>query len=329
MLDKNKIEKFYFECAICKGKSFLKIYGISVFSVCLCKRCGLVCLNPRMNEQGYMGKFYQNYRRDLFGSYLAEPVSKDELQKRAMESPFPKKVLDDLEPYLSKESRILEVGSGAGEVLIFLKQKGFNNVAGVEPVREDCQRLEKLYGIECHAQSFSEFASTNDKKEKFDCVILKHVVEHFVEPGRALQAINALMTEKGILYIMTPNLYRFKNPFSQFCIPHTFYFSPATLEALLLKHGFKLKGYCENLIPHEMVLLAEKSSGVSEINYDPGEREKVLAHLRKNKFLFIFSKSVRFAEELFIKVFGEYAYLKTRMFLKNLVVAVIKRLKQK
>ena len=329
MPDKNKIEKFYFKCAACEGESFLKIYGVSVFSVCLCERCGLVCLNPRMDEKGYMGKFYQNYRQDLFGNYLAEPVSSDELQKRALESPFPKKVLDDLKPYLSKESRILEVGSGAGEVLIFLKQNGFNNLAGVEPVAADCQRLEKLYGIECHAQSFSEFASTTNKKGKFDCVILKHVVEHFVEPDRALQAINALMTEKGILYIMTPDLYRFKNPFSQFCIPHTFYFSPATLETLLKKYGFNLKGYCENLIPHEMVLLAEKSSSVPEIHYDLGEREKVLAHLRKNKFRFVFFKSVRFAEEVFIKVFGEYAYLKTRMFVKNLVVAVMKRLKQK
>lgn len=307
----------------------MKIYGVSVFNVCLCKKCGLVCLNPRMNEQEYMGKFYQNYRRDLFGSYLAEPVSQDELQKRATESPFPRKVLDDLKPYLSKESRILEIGSGAGEVLIFLKQNGFNNVAGIEPVREDCQRLEKLYGIECYAQSFSEFAATNDSKRKFDCVILKHVVEHFVEPGRALRAISTLMTEKSILYIVTPDLYRFKNPFSQFCVPHTFYFSPATLETLLKKYGFNPKGYRKNLIPHEMVLLAEKLSGVPEINYVPGEPERVLTHLRKNKFLFVFFKSVRFTEELFIKVFGEYAYLKNRVFLKNFVVAVIKRLKRK
>ena len=144
----------------------MKIYGVSVFDVCLCQRCGLVCLNPRMDEKGYMGKFYQNYRQDLFGNYLAEPVSSEELQKRVEESPFPQKVFEDLEPYLSKESRILEVGSGAGEVLILLKQKGFNNVAGVEPVLEDCRRLKKLYGIECYAQSFSEFASRKDKKGK-------------------------------------------------------------------------------------------------------------------------------------------------------------------
>ena len=329
MSDKNKIEKFYFECAVCEGKSFLKIYGVSVFNVCLCERCGLVCLNPRMDEKGYMGKFYQNYRQDLFGNYLAEPVSSDELQKRVIESPFPRKILDDLKPYLSKSSRILEIGSGAGEVLILLKQKGFNNVAGVEPVVEDCQRLKKLYGIECYAQSFSEFASANDKKEKFDCVILSHVIEHFVEPDKALVEISNLVVESGILYIRTPDLYKFKNPFSQFCIPHTFYFSPATLETLLKKYGFNPKGYRENLIPHEMVLLAEKSSSVPEVHYDFGERERVLTHLSKNKFRFVFFKSVRFAEEVFIKVFGEYVYLKTRMFLKNLVVAAIKRLRRK
>lgn len=327
MPHKSKIEKFYFECAVCEGKSFLKIYGVSVFNVCLCQRCGLVCLNPRMDEKGYMGKFYQNYRYDLFGNYLDDNVDPNESYiKDEIESSASQKIFNDLKNYLPQKAKILDVGCGAGEYLIFFKQNGFDNLVGLDPIPEYCQKLKNFYKISCYNQSLADFT---DRNKKFDCVILSHVIEHFVEPNKALEAISNLLADDGVLYLRTPDLYRFKNPFSQFCIPHTFYFSPATLEALLLKHGFKPKGYCENLIPHEMVLLAEKSSGVSEINYDPGEREKVLPHLRKNKFIFVFFKSVRFAEEVFIKVFGECAYLKARTFLKNLVVAAIKRLKRK
>ena len=328
MPDKNKIEKFYFTCAACEGESFLKIYGVSVFNVCLCERCGLVCLNPRMDEKEYMEKLYANYRKDLFGNYLANDVDPDEpYTKNEIESSASQKIFNDLKNYLPQKAKILDVGCGEGDHLIFLKQNGFDNLVGLDPIPEYCQKLKNFYEISCYNQSLAEFA---DGEKKFDCVILSHVIEHFVEPNKALEAISNLMADGGILYLRTPDLYKFKNPFSQFCIPHTFYFSPATLETLLKKYGFNPKGYRETLIPHEMVLLAEKVSSVPEIHYDdPGERGKVLAYLRKNKFRFVFFKSVRFTEEVFIKVFGEYAYLKTRVFLKNLVVAVMKRLKRK
>lgn len=324
------IEKFFFTCPICNSQKYQAMYGVSVFNVGICASCGLVCLNPRMDENGYMEKLYKNYRKDLFGGYLADDVDTKELYGKPIESPAAEKAYNDIKEYLSKEAEILEVGCGAGEALIVLKQNGFRNVMGIEPDldEESCRSLKELYDIECYHKSLSEFVEEVSGKKKFDCIILDQVIEHFVEPDKNLNMMYGLMGENGVLYIGTPDIYKFNSPFLQFAIPHTFYFSRTTIEILLKKYGFRVEKYFDSLQYFSMTLLARKEEHIEPIECDHLERGRVLAYLKKNMFLFMFFKSKRFIEEMFIKMFGEYAYLKTRVFLKNLAVAFIKRLKR-
>ena len=324
-----KIEKFFFACPICNSQKYETIYGVSVFHVCMCVSCGLVCLNPRMDEQGYMEKLYKTYRKDLFGNYLADDVDTKELYDTPIESPAAEKAYNHIKEYVPKDAEILEVGCGSGEGLIVLKQNGFRNVMGIEPDldEESCKSLKELYDIECYNKSFSEFVEEFGGKKKFDCIILDQVIEHFVEPDKNIKMLHNLMAENGILYIATPDLYKFNRPFSQFAIPHTFYFSRKTIEILLKKYGFRVEQYFDSLLPFSMTLLARKEEEVKPVAYDRGEYGRVLAYLKKNTTLFILFKSKRFAEEMFIKTFGESAYLKVRVFLKNLAVALIKRIR--
>lgn len=322
---KKKIEKFFFDCPICSRNHFFKIYGVSIFDACLCRFCGLVCLNPRMDEKGYMETLVRNYRKDLFGDYLADSVNTDKLYSKTIENPGPQKVFNDLKKYLLNNAKILDVGCGAGEVLILFKQNGFNNLTGIDPSSEYLQSFKNFYDIECYNKSLSEFAEIVNKKKRFDCIILNHVIEHFVEPDKDLEIINNLIAENGVLYIRTPDLYKFSRPFSQFCIPHTFYFSQKTLENLLKQYGFKVKRYFDNLISNEMILLSKKEKKIEPIKYDSNEYKRVFAYLKKNKILFLFFKSKRFIEEIFIKIFGENVYLRVRNFFKNCAIALIKK----
>jgi len=328
---KQKIEKFFFACPICNSQKYRNIYGVSVFYVCMCASCGLVCLNPRMDEKGYMEKLYKNYRRDLFGNYVADDVDTKELYDKPIESPAAEKTYNDIKEYLPKEAEILEVGCGAGEGLIVLKQNGFRNVMGIEPDldEESCRSLKQLYDIECYNKSFSEFVEEFGGKKKFDCIILDQVIEHFVEPDKNLNMMYTLIAENGIVYIATPDLYKFNNPFSQFAIPHTFYFSRKTIEILLKKYGFRVEKYFDSLQSFSMTLLAKKEEHIEPIAYDHLEYERVFAYIKKNMAVFVFFKSKRFIEETVIQVFGESAYLKIRVFLKNLAVALIKKLKRR
>jgi SAM-dependent methyltransferase len=324
---RKKIEKFFFRCPICGSREFDTIYGVSVFNVCVCVVCGLVCLNPRMDERGYMEKVYKNYRKDLFGDYLADDVDAKELYGKPIESPSAKKVFNDLRGYLPNEAEILEIGCGAGEALIVFRQDGFRNITGLEPDSGGGSRkaLKEFYDIECHITSFSEFIQENNGKKKFDCVILDQVIEHFVEPDKDVKRIHSIMAKGGLLYIATPDFYKFDRPFSQFAIPHTFYYSRATVETLLKKFGFRVEKYFDSVLPFSMTLLARKEEEIKPAAYDRGEYGRVLAYLKKNTILFILFKLKRFIENVFIKIFGESAYLQVRVFFKNFAITMIKK----
>jgi len=281
-----------YNCSVCGENSFLKIYGVSVFNVCVCRTCGVVCLNPRMDEGGYVdyyrNQYYRNYQPKI---EVKKPVRIEKTFRGV-------KIFNDLQKYVSPKSRIIEIGCGEGENLIVFKNKGFNDLTGLDPSSDCCKRLEN-FNIECIDKPLSEFATNLDINRKFDCVILSHVLEHFVEPEKALQIIANIIKPDGILYILVPNLYGFKNPFSQFCIPHTFYFSKVSLESLLRNSSFIVEKYFEGSNEDEIALLAKKSSKpLTFIKQYPNEYKRVLSYLKRDKQVYIKMKMKRIIEEL-------------------------------
>ena len=308
------LKKYYYICSVCGNKSFLKIYRVSLFNVCVCCICGVVCLNPRMDERGYINYYRNQYYNNYF---LKKKFRKQqEIKKISREI----KIFNDLKKYITKKSKIIEIGCGNGANLMILKGKGFNSLVGIEPAIECFKNLKKIENIKFFNQSLFEFTSKFDNKEKFDCVILSHILEHFVEPDKELKTIASLIKSGSILYILVPCIYEPKNPFSQFCIPHTFYFSEVTLKTLLEKSGFLIKKCFKNFNNGEITVIAEKSKKplVSTIN-DLKESEKILTHLKKNNKFYIKAKIRIKIEELIIKIFGEEIYLYVRKFLKKIL----------
>lgn len=307
-----KYKKYHYNCSICGSNSFLKIYGVSIFPVCLCRNCGIVCLNPRMDEKEYE----EYYRTQYHGNYQ----SKVEIKKpcgNIKENFRGAKIFNDLKQYLTPKSRIIEIGCGEGDNLIVFKSRGFNSLTGLEVDSDCCEKLEKFYSIKCINQSLLKFVANFNEKEKFDCAILSHTLEHFVEPNKAIRLIGNLIEPKGFLYIRVPNFYGFTNSFSQFCTPHTFYFSNITLEMLLKNSGFIIISYF-SAPKDEIVLLAKKSSErLIPARNDPGEYKKVLLYLKGNRIIYTKMRIRRTIEELVIRMFGENIYLYIRNFLKK------------
>lgn len=311
-----KYKKYHYNCSVCGNNSFSKIYGVSVFNVCVCRTCGVVCLNPRMDERGYI----DYYRNQYYGNYAPKIEAKKPYNKNLKNSRGVK-IFNDLQKYVAIKSRIIEIGCGNGKNLITFRNKGFNNLTGLEPASDCFKKLQKFYGIRFFNQSLSEFATNFDIDRKFDCVILSHMLEHFVEPEKALRIIANIIKPEGILYILVPYLYGLKNPFSQFCIPHTFYFSDVTLKTLLRNSGFLVEKHFESPTKDEIALLAKKSSEcLISVRNNPSEYKKVLLYLKGNRIVYIKMRIRRTIEELVIRMFGENIYLYIRNFLKKIII---------
>jgi hypothetical protein len=124
------------------------------------------------------------------------------------------------------------------------------------------------------------------------------MLEHFVQPEKALDIISGLVNPTGILYILVPDFYGFSQPFAQFTIPHTFYFGEASLGMLLNNCGYTINKHCKSE-PGEIALVAKKSGDkLKPVTSKNNEYQKVLSFLKKKKLYYIKIRAKQIFESL-------------------------------
>lgn len=174
-------------------------FGYSVHPV-ICK-CGLVYLNPRWSKKDY-SVFYENYYDDLYRleekpDYGVQGVIKNMA-----------KIWDRINVYVEKRPlNILDVGCGSGYGLKYLQaQLPGSLVYGIESSPKCCKVLmSEVIGATLVT---TDIASDWIEKYqgKFDLIILRHVVEHMLDPVESLQKLKTALSKKGIIYFSTPDM---------------------------------------------------------------------------------------------------------------------------
>ena len=87
-----------------------------------------------------------------------------------------------------------------------------------------------------------------EDNQKYDIIILSHVIEHFKEPKEILLKIKSMLNENGFIYIEVPNS-PLKNqcPYETFIkyltSPHTVNFNIDNLKTFIENGGFKIIKY--------------------------------------------------------------------------------------
>lgn len=232
--------------------------------VVICNDCGLVQLNPRMTAEGYREYYQTGYDNHYRSGHTGNDF-------RSIKAILYRLRNLDLTPTAPK--KILEIGSGKGDSLIYLKKNVFktSDYFAVEPSIESRENLEK------HSISFIadiiENLDVNQYREKFDFVILRHVAEHFLNPTESFQKISQVLAPGGLLYVAVPNALKPKHPipYDHFRGVHTYYYNKYTLPLLLAKTNLgvvkMIEGDCFQ--PHELVALVKKQSHVHKTEFDP------------------------------------------------------------
>lgn len=146
-----------------------------------------------------------------------------------------------IEPYITKKSRIIDIGCGSGEFLRYLKDKGYENVYGMDPAKESVQKLEDsgIKGTVCSI--YDEIPK--ELINSFDVVVCTFVFEHLLLPDICLKNMLRLMDTKGIFYIAVPAAEGYKdylreepNYFNQ---EHINYFTVKTLDYFCARNGLQ------------------------------------------------------------------------------------------
>jgi 2-polyprenyl-3-methyl-5-hydroxy-6-metoxy-1,4-benzoquinol methylase len=125
---------------------------------------------------------------------------------------------------IKKNSELLDVGCGRGDMLKAFIENGIN-VQGVD-LSEESSRM--LLPIKVHQKNL-ENETLEDKKDFFDVVFSKSLIEHLHSPLAFLKNCKSLLKKNGRLIIMTPSWYH--HSFGPFYLDHT-HVTPFTLQSL-------------------------------------------------------------------------------------------------
>jgi len=247
-------------CLLCSGPDFEEIYrenNIEVHTMedvvkfdmvnVICKKCGLVFLNPRMNRDE-LDRFYQT-------QYTLLPnISKiwKEYRERQIEF-IEKKIRDKLH-----SKKVLDVGSSHGLFLKILKDKGYA-VMGIEPSKAASDYVNNVLSIPSINNTLEDFMT----KEKFDLVTIRNALEHMNNPSAALLKSRKLLKTNGYIFVEVPDIRKpiSKNLDSFFTYQHLFYYSPRTLFMFLKKTGFEVLSVNDEL-SHSFMVMAQKAKKI-------------------------------------------------------------------
>lgn len=102
---------------------------------------------------------------------------------------------------LKKGQKILEIGSGNGAMVSYLKKEGFN-ITGTEINKKYIAFAKKQFGVKLLP---SKGESLPFKDKSFDVVLSFDVFEHIPDSNTHLQEVRRVLKDGGIYAFVTPN----------------------------------------------------------------------------------------------------------------------------
>jgi 2-polyprenyl-3-methyl-5-hydroxy-6-metoxy-1,4-benzoquinol methylase len=224
------------------------------FTVVRCRTCRLMRTNPRPTREGirryYPNEYapYQDTRRMMPES--APPSAA--LWKRPLQSLL--KVYDARAVPPLQTGRMLEIGCASGVFLRLMAERGWQ-VEGLE-LSERAAALAKSQGF---VVQIGELEGVAEPSAPYDLIVGWHVFEHLRQPLDALVRLRQWSKPGGWLAFSMPDASSwefsfFKERWYGLQLPnHLFHYTPATLNQVLARSGWRAKRYFWHANPNNLL----------------------------------------------------------------------------
>jgi 2-polyprenyl-3-methyl-5-hydroxy-6-metoxy-1,4-benzoquinol methylase len=255
----------------------------------LCQRSGLVlyytqgdknqfkfykCLNCKLVNYDLSGGINQEKYADLY----VDPLDGDDKKDRGQTQ-----IWHFIRKYIHKTGKLLDIGCGNGRLLNLAKEKGFQ-VKGIEMSPYLAEVVSNKLGIEIITTDFLRHQALN---ERFDVVVLRHVLEHLPDPVMALSKIYSLLNEGGYAVLEFPNIESFDLKWKRRMSKYGFYkrrYKPDYLPGHCNEFSRKSFEYLTNLTGFKIIIWQSYSyKKITNFFYNRIKiRNKVRTIIRKN-----------------------------------------------
>ena len=225
-------------CMICSGTDLRPCYELTKHRIVGCARCGML-FNETFHEDAAFreGLFEKEYYDDVQSQAFRNRL--DGIAHDPSVSVY-RHYLEEAEKTVAP-GRVLDVGCAFGTFLKVARDRGWQP-SGVEVSQYSSAAARKRWGLDVFTGDLSDAPLDN---ESFDLITFWDVIEHVLDPRRALERAWRLLRPGGCVLVTTDNFdcfisslgslaYRasighLKFPVERFFIPHNAcYFTPAT-----------------------------------------------------------------------------------------------------
>lgn len=281
-------------CPICNSEYYKLLYNqkftilssgslLDSYDVVVCTKCGFGYAD-NVPEQEVFDAYYQDMSKYEYQDHSGQESQQDLIRFHA--------VVDILLPFLSPQSKVLEIGCATGKMLSLLQGKGDFEVTGVDPSLVCAETAKRLYDISVHNYNLWNLPVP---EQKFDCVILSAVLEHIRGLNRAIEKITSLLSVNGLLEIEVPDASRYAEfpgaPFQEFSTEHINFFSPISLDNLLQQHGYQrlicdrsVRSQSDNtLMPSITVIYKYSGNKRDEVVLDKTTEQNLTEYIQKSE----------------------------------------------
>lgn len=218
-------------CPNCKNKAIQKkqryVSKNRIFinkNLFYCASCNLVFVSPMPSKEdlsSYYTSFWNGEVATVSSStrryYMAQSISRIRYINQ--------------HTTIKENSAILDVGAGLGMFAEALFKERFKcQYNAIEPDKVQRFKLAKNKNIK------NTYAAIEDvtRKNRFDLIILSHVLEHVIDPNIFIKNLTFLLNKDGLLFIEVPNEdYKYKLNLE----PHLLFFNEKSLSECIKKHG--------------------------------------------------------------------------------------------
>ncbi|HTM31326.1 MAG TPA: glycosyltransferase [Vicinamibacterales bacterium] len=233
-------------CPLCGHDRLVYQFTHDITPIVKCDGCSLLMRNPQPSDAHLAAIYTDTY---FLGTAPADQgrnetfVHEVDALKRATASAY----LDRIEAYRGwtpetrRGRRLLEVGSGLGNLLLEARERGYD-VTGVEYAEASVARANARIGDEVVVQGTVESAPLSDGS--YDVCIFADVIEHTRDPLTVMTRAWELLAPSGTLFVAIPSLDSWsarwmRQSWMEFKAEHLFYFDSRTLESLVVRAGFE------------------------------------------------------------------------------------------
>lgn len=284
-------------CNLCGYTKNQEVFNSNSYRVVICPKCTLMYLSPRMDQDQYNCYYVNEYQKNRHNTNTYDQAvlrleRKNSYQKK-------KEQLSFIEEFIDRKSKVIEFGSGWGTLLKVISDQYGASVKGLEISSLAVEVSRKYYNIETDNRSLEVFlAGPIAPEDRYDVVIMYHVLEHLLDPSKILTDIKKILKKNGLLYIGVPNVADPDEDISKFFrIEHCYYFTLQTLKRILEKSGFRLVKVKKSptdiqVIATPINMESEKKPELLIPSYSVGHLKRVIKLNRFKEFIKILLRPV-------------------------------------